>query len=243
MHPTPHREQRRALAKRNLPGVARLARHLRRRQLTTMDLDDLISAGVVGMMEAVWRCDLRRSAQADSYVLCRARGAILDALRANDWTPRNTRQQARQLQHTRQQLRGRLGRDPHPGEVAHAMGMSTERLRRVEARCAPQQLVSLQALGDPGDQPALERLFASPTPDPEAQLANRELLMAAIARLEPRDRQLLRLLYFEAHSQQEVSRRLNVSESRVCQLHRRALERLRKHGTILLRAGGSACGG
>jgi RNA polymerase sigma factor for flagellar operon FliA len=207
--------------------VRRIAFHLAARLPPCVDIDDLIQAGLLGLMQAREHYRDGRGAAFETFASIRIRGAMLDELRRGDWAPRPVHQQARRAAATLRDLEQSRGRPVSAGEVAAAMGIPLERYHRITADAARAPLVSLfdEAGASRGD-----RIAASGDAQPAA-VAERDAFLAAlteaIAHLPERERQLMALYYREDLNFREIGVALSVTESRVCQLHGQALLRLR----------------
>lgn len=215
----------------HLVSVRFIARKLYQTLPRHVELDDLISAGTVGLMEACRRFDARRHVQFKSYAQFRIRGAILDWLRTLDWGPRELRRKARAIAETTRVLTHQLGRAPAEQEVAEAMGMELVALQQLTGELRGLELGSLNAehsKEDDGEE--LEYVAASPEEDPlfrclEAE--SRQRLIDAIEELPEKERLVLTLYYYEELTMREIGMTLGVVESRVSQIHSGAVRRLR----------------
>lgn len=191
-----------------------------------VDLGDLVSAGVFGLIDAVERFDPERCPRFESYAAPRIRGAILDELRGQDWVPRTIRGRARELGQARERLEARLRRAATDQELADELGVASRDLRTLTRHT---QLVSVEAL-DEGSGGLSELLADDAAPDPMAVVQARETsrqLGVAVAQLGERDQLVVRMYYLENRTLAEIGRILGVTESRVCQLHTRLVGRLR----------------
>lgn len=198
-----------------------------------MDYDDVFSVGIVGLIEALERYDPTKGVKFETYAISRIRGSIIDSLRKADRLSRTARQNMRQVEEATEALRVKLGREPSNREVAATIGVSPDRLKRIVSD-ASWVTVSLDGLLDgsaSGDgYPAAEMPRDPSKQDVPRQLEHREevgALAGAILELPERERLVVSLYYQDELSQREIAKVLGVSESRVCQLHARALERLR----------------
>lgn len=202
-----------------------------------VDYEDILSFGTIGLIEAVERFDNEKGVKFETYAISRIRGAIIDALRSLDRLPRSVRQKSKQSTEAILQLTTSLGRDPTDQEVAESLGLTVEVYRKhlVDASWVT---VSLDAMGSSDD----EEDGGSGDPglaDPDAEdfsagMEQAELigdLSEAIRGLPDREQLILSLYYKEELTMREVSQVLGISESRVCQLHARALSRLRSQIT------------
>jgi len=219
-----------------MPQVRYIARRIHSRLPAHVPFDDLLQAGVLGLLDALRKFDPRRKVQIESYMKFRIRGAILDELRSLDWSPRELRRKARRLEDAEQQLRARLGRDPSAGELAEALGISLAHFHQLTGEIRGLDVGSLQeAAGVTED--GVEQDLTSRLPSPEAtsplvMCAGQEQharLEEAVRRLPEKERLALTLYYYEELTMKEVGEVLAVGESRVSQIHSSALERLRRY--------------
>ena len=198
-----------------------------------IDYEDILSSGTIGLIEAVERFDNEKGVKFETYAISRIRGAIIDALRTLDRLPRSVRQKAKESTQAILQLTSDLGREPTEDEVAASLGLPVETYRRhlVDAAWVT---VSLDAMGS-GDDDEEGGGGAMGVADPDAEdfsvgMERQELigdLAEAIRELPDREQLILSLYYKDELTMREVSKVLGISESRVCQLHARALSRLR----------------
>ena len=217
-----------------LPQVRYIARRIHGRLPAQVPFDDLLQAGVLGLLDALRKFDARRNVQIESYMKFRIRGAILDELRSLDWSPRELRRRARRMEEVEQQLRAQLGRDPSSAELAEAMGISLAQFHRLTGEIRGLDLSSLQdpatANDDGMEQELTSRLAASEATGPLAICTGEEQrgrLEQAIRLLPEKERLALTLYYYEELTMKEVGEALAVGESRVSQIHSSALARLR----------------
>lgn len=201
--------------------VHRVARRIARRLPRDVSLDDLVGAGTVGLLAALGRYDDTRADHFEYYAEVRIRGAILDELRAMDWLPRSVRRSVRRAAEAEHALTGRLGRPPSEREVTEHLGGAPRRLPVAMARV----VVHLEDVREGGAE-ALPSVAECPTTHLESG-ERRQELAAAIARLPLRDQQILSLYYVEELTMKQIGELMGITESRVCQLHTRLVERLR----------------
>ena len=228
---TPLSEQQRdELLLEHLPQVHYVARRIHFRLPPQVLLEDLVHAGILGLMDAVRKYDPRKNVRLKHYAEFRIRGAILDSLRLVDWSPRALRRQARRLGEVTSAIRARFGRDPSEDEIASALEMSLECLRELRAKLRNLEVGSLQSeAGDLSGPQEIEQC-ESKEEDPYHQALRsemKELLARAMNELPPREREVLALYHLRELTMKEVGARLNIGESRVSQLHSAALLRLR----------------
>jgi RNA polymerase sigma factor for flagellar operon FliA len=207
-----------------------------------VDRADLFSYGILGLIDAIDRFEPERGFKFETYAIPRIRGAVLDELRHEDWTPRSVRSKARRLAEARSALWHQLSRSPTDEEVAQTLGVPADEIDRIEARLHRSVTITL-------DEPVFEQRESladtlvdptSPTPVEVFECKEmRELLTKAIGPLPERWKLVLTLYYFEGFSLQQIGDVLGVSESRVCQLHNRALRTLRDR--LALATSGEAC--
>jgi RNA polymerase sigma factor for flagellar operon FliA len=217
------------LAIEMIPVIRRIAYRLAKRLPSHVCIDDLISAGVVGLITAYRRFDPARGDDFRSYAELRIRGAMIDELRASDPLSRDLRAHANRTLAARRTLESRLGRVASEVEIAQEMGLTLELFRSYSARAAVGPTVSLDAptngetalqVGDPDETPADERLLRE-----QSKLSVRK----AIEALPPRLRQVIELYYGDERTLRDIGSILGVTESRVCQLQAEAVQRMRAH--------------
>ena len=216
----------RDLLEEHLPLVRRQALSLQVRLPASVELDDLIQAGMIGLLDAVNRYDAGQGASFATFASQRIRGAMLDELRSRDWVPRSVRRNTRTLDEAIRRLEQRLGRAPEDREIAAALGIGLEEYRHLLMDANGSQLVALDELAEEES----DSLCGEPHATPLAELLEgrrRADLVKAIERLPEREKLLLALYYQEDLNLKEIGAVLGVSESRVCQLHSQAVARLR----------------
>lgn len=227
----PTAEDRARLLTEHLVSVRFIARKLHQTLPRHVELDDLISAGTVGLMEACNRFDARRHVQFKSYAQFRIRGAILDWLRTLDWGPRELRRKARAIAETTRVLAQQLGRAPGEQEIAAAMEMDLEELQQLMGELRSLELGSLNAEHSKDeDDEELEYVPASAEEDPLflcLAAESRQRLIDAVEELPEKERLVLTLYYYEELTMREIGLTLGVVESRVSQIHSCAVRRLR----------------
>lgn len=220
-----------ALVELYLPLVRMVAGRLSMGLPSQVEVDDLESFGLFGLLEAMERFDPARGVKFETYASTRVRGAIIDGLRAETWAPA-LRQKARQLDEVENRLETQLGREPSDAEVAEGLGLTVKELHRRRGEVGAALLVSLDDVA-PGDEDGLtigDRLTDLESPDPEAEALygeRRMILAEAIETLTEKERLVITLFYFEGLTAKEVAQVLRLSVARISQLHSKALLRLR----------------
>ncbi|NMO90012.1 FliA/WhiG family RNA polymerase sigma factor [Actinomycetospora sp. TBRC 11914] len=205
-----------------------------------VDVADLVQCGIFGLVDAIERFEPDRGRKFEVYAMQRIRGAILDELRSQDWVPRSVRSRAREIERAIERLEGREQRTCTDGELAGELGMETSDLRSTFGQIAMTSVAALDELvaagrshaaGPGGTAPSLaDSLPDAAAEDPVSAMESRETrrqLAEAIQGLAERDRTIVGLYYFENLTLAEIGKVLGVTESRVCQLHTRAVLRLR----------------
>ena len=215
----------------HLPVVRFLARRIHERLPHHVDIEDLVSAGVVGLMDAFAKFDPHKKVQFRSYAQFRIRGAILDSLRTLDWSPRDLRRKARGVEEAIRALTARLGRSPGEAEVAAEMRMSLEGYQSLLGELKGLEIGTLHMeRGEDSGEEELAYIPGRPEDDPLFCCLRGELkerLAAAIADLPERERLVLTLYYYEELTMREIGLALGVVESRVSQIHSSAVLHLR----------------
>lgn len=224
--------ERELLLLEHLPQVKYIARRIHDRLPAQVPLEDLIHAGVLGLMDAVEKFDPARNVQLKSYAKFRIRGAILDSLRAMDWSPRHLRRAARRIEDAHRELKARLGRVPGEAELAVELEMNLDEFQRLLGELRGLDLGSLQAetTETPADEDLVSYRHGVTENDPFFLCLRGEmttLVAGALDDLEEKERQVVMLYYLEELTMKEVGAVLGVGESRVSQIHSAALIRLR----------------
>jgi RNA polymerase sigma factor for flagellar operon FliA len=201
----------------------------------TVDQADFVSYGIFGLIDAIERFEPDRSIKFETYAINRIRGAIIDELRALDWIPRSLRQKAREIEQASVRLEHRLGRTPNERQIADEMGITLAELHHIFSRLSLINVLALDEVltlstGD-GDRLSLvETLEDLSADDPVEAYENREtrhLLARAVNTLPDREKTVVTLYYFEGMTLAEIGQVLGVTESRVCQIHTKAVLQLR----------------
>ena len=240
-------EERERLLLEHLPQVKYIARRIHDRLPAQVPLDDLIHAGVVGLIDAVEKFDPSKNVQLKSYAKFRIRGAILDSLREMDWSPRHLRRQARRIEEAHRDLKLRLGRVASEPELAKELGMKLEDFQHLLGELRGLDLGSLQA---ESKDPQAEEEMVTYRPggtdkDPFFLCLHGEIrshIARALEDLDEKEKQVVTLYYLEELTMKEVGAVLGVGESRVSQIHSAAIVRLRARLGELLRSGAQAAG-
>ncbi|MFZ0964655.1 MAG: FliA/WhiG family RNA polymerase sigma factor [Terriglobia bacterium] len=222
-----------------LPQVRYIARRIHDRLPSHIPYDDLVQAGILGLIEALHKFDPGKNVELKTYAKHRIQGAILDSLRDLDWSPRPLRKKARQLEQAHQRLRARFGRPATEPELAMELGMELMELQHL---LGDLRGLDLGSLHDEFTESGQERdTLAAPTEGPDQEPFTRclegeirGLLSHAVSELPPRERLVLSLYYFEELTMKEVGAVLGVGEARVSQIHSAALVRLRARMRSLL---------
>jgi len=212
------------------PLVKRIAYHMMARLPASVEVDDLIQVGLIGLMDAVGRFDGTQGAQFESYATQRIRGAMLDELREADWLPRHVRQKSRQIESAIHRLEQRNGKSPSEQEISAELGMPIDQYQSMLGDVKCSQLLYYEDFSDEDSASFLERYLVDGSSDPLSVLEDegfRASLIAAIHHLPERERSMMGMYYEQDMNLKEIGAVLGVSESRVCQLHSQAVARLR----------------
>jgi len=223
--------EREVLLIEHLPSVRYIARRIHERLPQHVELDDLVSAGIVGLIDALSKFDHSKRVQFKSYAQFRIRGAILDSLRTLDWSPRDLRRKGRAVEEAIRSLTQRLGRAPVEQEIAAEMGLSLTGYQQLLGELKGLEIGSLhvERTEDSGDE-ELAYIPGSPEEDPLFRCLKGEMkqrLADAIDELPEKERLVLTLYYYEELTMKEIGVTLGVVESRVSQIHSSAVLRLR----------------
>ena len=227
-------ENREEVIIRYSPMIKYVANRIAMRLPPHIEVDDLISVGVLGLMDAISKYDSSRGAKFKTYAEFRVRGAILDELRAMDWVPRSIRQKASSVDKVVQSLQVKLSRSPEDQEVAKEMGISLEQFHNTLNETKSIPVFSLDDLGiakDSGEQQSLlDCLAGKADADPQTQIRLtelKEIIAKAIDTLPEKERLMVSLYYYEELTMKEIGAVLEITESRVSQIHSKAVYRLR----------------
>lgn len=212
------------------PLVKRIAYHLMTRLPASVQVDDLIQAGLIGLLDAADHYDGAQGAQFETYAVQRIRGAMLDELRQADWLPRTVRKNLRQIEATISKLEQQYGRAPNETELAKEMNVPLADYQQMLLDARGHQLLYYEDLQDSEDSDFFERHHAADDGNPLRILEDqgfRHVLIDAIKTLPERERQMMGMYYEQELNLREIGEVLGVSESRICQLHSQAVARLR----------------
>lgn len=197
--------------------------------------DDLVSAGIIGLLESMGRYDYRREASLKTFSDCRIKGAIIDEIRSMQWASRDMKKNLNTVKETYKTLEDKLSRVPLDKEVAEELGISTSRLQRVLLSANMSHLRSLQDVitGKDGETRELVDCLSADTEADPSELFElkeaRKNLASAIEKLPHREKMILKLYYYEELTLKEIGTIVNLTESRVCQLLNDALQKLKEH--------------
>jgi RNA polymerase sigma factor for flagellar operon FliA len=210
------------------PFVKRIAYHLHSRLPASVQIEDLIQSGMIGLLEALDKYDPDQGASFKTYAGIRIRGSMLDEIRVGDWTPRAVRKQSRELAQAVKTVENRKGGEADDQEVADELGVDISDYHRMLTESAGSRMFSLDAESNSDDYSSTLTSHAPPDPQEvfEGQ-AFKRAVMHSISALPERERLVMALYYDEELTLKEVGRVLDLSESRVCQIHGQALIRLR----------------
>jgi RNA polymerase sigma factor for flagellar operon FliA len=200
-----------------------------------VDEGDLVSYGLLGLIGAIERYDPDRDVKFETYAIARIKGSIIDELRAMDWVPRSVRSRAREIERAIADLESKLGRAPTDEEIAGKLGISQEELDESLSEISRSSIAALDELwtvqGSSGDQVALiDTIEDTQGPEPQSALDQsevKEMIADAISRLPEREKLVITLYYYEELTLREIGEVLGVTESRVSQLHTKAILRLK----------------
>ncbi len=209
------------------PTVEAMARRLSSRLPPCVDAQDLVHAGMWGLMQAIDKFDSARCEQFATFARIRVRGAMLDELRNMDFLPRLYRRRLRDREQALLRLRSELLREPSEAELANELGVSVETLQRSYVRRGERQLLT-RGDEEAGGWDAMDLLADDEVEQPIEAIHRQELVAKIQDSLDPMEWQVLQLHYLEGMSGKEVARRLRLSASRICQIHGRVLDRLKQ---------------
>jgi RNA polymerase sigma factor for flagellar operon FliA len=221
---------RNALIEHYLPLVKYTAERLASRFPASVEVDDMMSSGIFGLMDAIDRFDLERGVKFETYCTNRIRGAILDGLRELDWVPRLVRSRSNRLDKAWHGLEEKLGRPPTDVELAKDMDISIEEYDALLREANVTGFISLSDEMPEDDNKTMRKIdivVSEKEKSPVEQIQKREIKELVVKGLSKKERLVLILYYFEELTMKEIGAILDLSESRVCQLHSRIMIRLR----------------
>ncbi|PTN12347.1 RNA polymerase sigma factor FliA [Nitrosomonas aestuarii] len=212
------------------PLVKRIAYHMMAKLPASVQVDDLIQAGMIGLLDAINRYEGSYGRQFESYAAQRIRGSILDELRDADWLPRSIRKKMRQIEAAVNMLEQRNGCAPSEQDLAEELQISLDEYHATLQSARGAQLIYYEDFQQDDEEPFLDRLFIDEGGNPLNALVDeslRKLLVQAIENLPPREKMVMGMHYEQEMNLREIGEVMGVSESRVCQLHTQAIARLR----------------
>jgi RNA polymerase sigma factor FliA len=219
-----------ALVREHLPLVKRIAYHMMGRLPASVEVDDLIQAGLIGLLDAAERYDGDQGANFQTYASQRVRGAMIDELREADWASRGVRKGSRQIENAIHALQQRLQRAPTELEIAGELNMDIQAYFELLNETRSAQLVYYEDLGNADSEGFLDQLVDKLAGGPFEILASdsfRKTLARAVTELPEREKLLMGMYYEQEMNFKEIGAVLGVTESRICQLHSQAIARLR----------------
>ena len=223
---------RNALIKQYQPLVRKLAHHMMAKLPPSVEVDDLIQVGLIGLSDALSRYEPSQGVQFETFATQRIRGAMLDELRGSDWMSRSSRKGQKDIEVAMRRLEHVLGRAPLESEIAAEMGLPLVEYQSLLSKVRGTQLVYLEDMhrADDDDDSYLDRHIADSNADPLNVLRDqrlRESLVAAIKALPEREQYIMSMYYEQDMNLKEIAAVLDVTESRICQLHSQSIARLR----------------
>jgi RNA polymerase sigma factor FliA len=221
-----------ALIRQYSPLVRRLAHHMMAKLPASIQVDDLIQVGLIGLSEALTRFEATQGVQFETFATQRIRGAMIDELRENDWMSRGSRKSQKEIEVALHRLEHRLGRSPAESEIAAELGMNLTEYQALLNKVRGTQLVYLEDMagGGEGEDSFLDRHVLDNDSDPMQLLRNQRLrqsLVEAIKVLPEREQYIMSMYYEKDMNLKEIAAVLGITESRVCQLHSQSIARLR----------------
>ena len=223
---------RNAMIRQYQPLVRRLAHHMMAKLPANVEVDDLIQVGLIGLSEALTRYEAAQGVQFETFATQRIRGAMLDELRGNDWMSRGSRKSQKDIEQALRRLEHKLGRTPLESEIAADLGLSLIDYQTLLGKVRGTQLVYLEdmARGNDEEDSFLDRHVGDSEADPMNMLRDqrlRQALVAAIKNLPEREQFIMSMYYEQDMNLKEIAAVLDVTESRICQLHSQSIARLR----------------
>ena len=223
---------RNALIRQYQPLVRRLAHHMMAKLPANVQVDDLIQVGLIGLSDALTRYEAAQGVMFETFASQRIRGAMLDELRGTDWMSRGSRKSQKEIEQSMRRLEHQLGRTPLESEIAADMSMSLADYQTLLGKVRGTQLVYLEDMsrGDDDEDNFLDRHVGDSEADPANMLRDqrlRQALVAAIKNLPEREQYIMSMYYEKDMNLKEIAAVLDVTESRICQLHSQSIARLR----------------
>ncbi len=225
--------ERDAALRQYLPLVRRLAHHMIAKLPPSVEVDDLIQVGMIGLAEALSRFEAAQGVQFETFATQRIRGAMIDELREGDWMSRGGRKSQKDIEEAVRTLEHQLGRQPMESEIAAQLGMELADYQSLLGKVRGTQLVYLEDMGrgqDSDEEGFLDRYVADSDNDPMSTLRDqrmRQSLIKAIESLPEREQYIMSMYYEQDMNLKEIAAVLDITESRVCQLHSQSVARLR----------------
>jgi len=222
---------RNTLIEHHMPLVRTIAERVLQTLPKSIDVDDLSSAGTFGLMDAINGFDLSRGIKFKTYCTTRIRGSILDELRSQDWVPRLVRLKAHRLERAIRTLEGQLGRSPNQAEIAQELGITLEELQAHEAEANAKTIFSLSEKWDDGDDDKelekVEILADRKSVNPVDKIQQSDALEMITSSLTKKERLIILMYYYEGLTMREIGEIMELTESRVCQIHSNVMARLK----------------
>ncbi len=198
---------------------------------SNVEYDDLVGYGVFGLIDAIEKFDIEKKVKFETYASLRIRGAIIDSIRDLDWAPRSLRKKGKELERAYFEVENRLGHSASDQEVADHMGITTDELNKLLQEVNMSQMISLEDYLDQNHEAGLDGLTMerdATRPEQRMEVVElRETLADAIEKLPEKERMVVTLYYYEELTLKEISHIMKVSESRISQLHTKAIMRMR----------------
>ncbi len=201
---------------------------------SSVEMDDLTSYGILGLIDAIEKFDIEKNVKFETYAQMRIRGSMIDQLRKNDWAPRSLRQKAKQIENTYRELENKLGRNPTEHEVANFIGIDIKSFHEILGDISTLSVVSLEEMLEnkievrAADLTREGQSLNVSQPEELVEVKEmKEILRQAITDLPEREKLLITLYYYEELTYKEIGNIMNISESRVSQLHTKAVIRMR----------------
>ncbi len=198
----------------------------------TVEYDDLVSYGVFGLIDAIDKFDYGKGIKFETYASLRIRGSILDQIRKMDWIPRSVRQKQKQIETAIAKLEKEKGSNVHDVDIAEELGISLDEYRGWESQTNISNIASLDEFMEQGTEGSVKEFRNNTYIEPEEAIDKAEvkqMLMDALELLTEKEKKVVLLYYYEDLTLKEVASVLEVSESRISQLHSKALEKMKKH--------------